>query len=243
MRGYDGWVGTPSFSRDGSEMAAASDGGVVEAWALPSGRRIGPRVDYNPNGYDLTGASLSPDGRTMAVTASRAVETVDVATGRRLTAFTRAGTVSEPAHFTPDGRFVVAGSDEGWVHVWSPATGQLAGRPLGGRASHVTQTAVSADGRTLAIGSTDGTVQLWDLRGERPIGVPLPGVPDHVVSPGFAPDGTTLFAFTSAREAFRWDVRPASWARAACRVAGRRLTRGEWNDVLPGRPYAPACAA
>jgi WD40 repeat protein len=99
------------------------------------------------------------------------------------------------------------------------------------------------DGRTLAFGSTDGTVELWDLRSERRIGVPLPGVPDHVVSSGFTPDGAALFAFTSARRAFRWDVRPSSWARAACRVAGRRLTRGEWDDVLPGRPYAPACAA
>ena len=29
--------------------------------------------------------------------------------------------------------------------------------------------------------------------------------------------------------------------RRACAVAGRKLTRAEWNDVLPGRPYAPAC--
>ena len=42
--------------------------------------------------------------------------------------------------------------------------------------------------------------------------------------------------------AYRWDVRPSSWARHACAVAGRTLTRSEWQDVLPGRDYAPACA-
>jgi hypothetical protein len=41
--------------------------------------------------------------------------------------------------------------------------------------------------------------------------------------------------------AYRWDIRPASLARHACRVAGRRLTRSEWAQFLPGRPYDPAC--
>ena len=57
----------------------------------------------------------------------------------------------------------------------------------------------------------------------------------------FTPDGAFLFATTDAGQAYRWDVRPSSWARHACAVAGRTLTRSEWNDVLPGRDYAPAC--
>jgi len=27
----------------------------------------------------------------------------------------------------------------------------------------------------------------------------------------------------------------------ACKIAGRRLTRAEWSDFLPGRPHDPAC--
>jgi hypothetical protein len=66
-------------------------------------------------------------------------------------------------------------------------------------------------------------------------------VPNALVAPVFSPDGAYLFAITAAGRAFRWDVRPASWERHACTVAGRTLTRAEWNDALPGRPYAPAC--
>jgi hypothetical protein len=66
-------------------------------------------------------------------------------------------------------------------------------------------------------------------------------VPNRVVEPRFTPDGAHLFAITDAGRAYRWDVRPSSWARHACAVAGRRLTRTEWNDALPGRDYAPAC--
>jgi hypothetical protein len=42
--------------------------------------------------------------------------------------------------------------------------------------------------------------------------------------------------------AYLWDVRSSSWLRRACEIAGRPLTRQEWGDVLPGRPYRPACA-
>jgi hypothetical protein len=38
-----------------------------------------------------------------------------------------------------------------------------------------------------------------------------------------------------------WDVDPTSWPSRACALAGRRLTKQEWNDFLPGRPYKPSC--
>jgi hypothetical protein len=41
--------------------------------------------------------------------------------------------------------------------------------------------------------------------------------------------------------AVRWDIRPASLAKHACDVAGRRLSRAERSEFLPGREYAPAC--
>ena len=112
---------------------------------------------------------------------------------------------------------------------------------LGGHAGSVTSASLSPDGRTLASGSTDGTVRLFDLATQKLLGAPLPGVPNRPVIPQFAPDGAHLFAITVAGRAFRWDIRPSAWRRHACAVAGRRLTRAEWEDVLPGRVYAPAC--
>jgi hypothetical protein len=61
------------------------------------------------------------------------------------------------------------------------------------------------------------------------------------VTAEFTPDRAYLFAITNGGRAYRWDVRPSSWERDACAMAGRALTRAEWQAALPGRPYAPAC--
>jgi putative ATP-dependent endonuclease of OLD family len=55
------------------------------------------------------------------------------------------------------------------------------------------------------------------------------------------PDGNHVMAVFANGRGYRWDVRPSSWKRRACAVAGRQLTRAEWEEALPGRDYRPAC--
>jgi len=61
------------------------------------------------------------------------------------------------------------------------------------------------------------------------------------VIPFFTPDGTRLVAASDTGRAYLWDLQPGSLVDMACRVAGRRLTRAEWKQFLPGRDYSPAC--
>jgi WD40 repeat protein len=240
--GHRDSVYTPSFSADGHLMATASADGVVRLWALPSGRPVGRPMRY----YIIGDVSLSPDGRTLAVTVvdrndRGSVEIVDVATQRRRTSLPGTETVTDLARFTPDGRFIVAGSWKGWARLWSTKTWKPASRTFTGHAGRVEWQSTSPDGHTLATGGPDGTIRLWDLRTQRPLGAALPALPNHYAVPQFTPDGAYLFAITDAGRAYRWDVRPTSWARHACAVAGRPLTETEWQDALPGREYAPAC--
>jgi hypothetical protein len=57
----------------------------------------------------------------------------------------------------------------------------------------------------------------------------------------FTPDAKHVLAVFANGRGYRWDVRPSSWESLACTVAGRRLTRSDWEDARPGREYAPAC--
>ena len=221
-------------------MATAGASDAVLLWTLRSERPVGRPRRYSPSlgAWDL---SLSPDGRTLAVVvADVGIEIVDVASLRRRAILPGTETV-RLARFTPDGRFLVASSYKGWARLWSTDTWRPATRKLAGHTGGPTWGSVSPDGRMLATGSTDGTTRLFDLATQRPVGAPLPGPRDRQIAPVFTPDGAYLFVITDARRGYRWDIRPSSWARHACKIAGRRLTRTEWNDVLPERDYAPAC--
>ena len=247
LPGSGGSLLSVSFSADGGLMATNSPGrfspgggGGTLLWELRAGRPVRRPRD----GSRLFGdATLSPDGRTLAVAQPGiGIDIVDVATLRRRTSLPASRAVLQPVRFTRDGRYLIAGSFDGWARLWSTETWRPATRPLAGHTDAVVGLSTSPDGHTLATGSADGTIRLFDLRTQQPLGAPLPALPNRPVVPEFSPDGAYLFAITSAGRAYRWDVRPSSWERHACAVAGRPLTRTEWKDALPGRGYAPACS-
>jgi WD40 repeat protein/DNA-binding SARP family transcriptional activator len=238
LRGHRGPLRTLSFTADGRLMATTSPEAVI-LWDLRAGEPVARPV--RSSRFSLGGASLSPDGRTLALLDSgQPVEIVGVATLRHRAWLSQSESVGS-IRFTPDGRYVVGGSFKDWARLWSAKSGRPVSQVLVGRAGPVFGLAVSPDGATLAVGGVDGTIRLYDLRTRQQLGAPLPGVPNSPVAPEFTPDGAYLFAITNAGRAYRWDVRPSSWARDACVVAGRTLTRTEWQAALPGRPYAPAC--
>jgi WD40 repeat protein len=242
LRGHNRYATlAPSFSADGRRMLTISPFDTVLLWTLQGDRPTGPPRRYGATG-GVGAAALSPDGRSFAATGPLGVDIVDAQTLEPRGRLPGSDTVQRFVSFTPDGRFLVGGSVKGWTRVWSSTTYKPVTRPLTGHTSDVVAGSTSPDGRTLAIGSLDGKIILYDLRTQRPIGAPLPAVANRVVAPEFSPDGAYLYGFTQAGRQYRWDVRPVSWERRACAIAGRTLTRTEWNDALPGREYRPACA-
>jgi WD40 repeat protein len=143
--------------------------------------------------------------------------------------------------FSPDGHLLAFGDVHGRVWLYDTATGKLRGRPLLAHTGAVTTVNFSPDGQTLATTSDDGTTRLWDVPSGRPTGTALPGFPQRYVAAAFVDGGTHLVTLDDNGRGYLWDIRPRSWARRACEVAGRALTRAEWDDALPQLTYAPAC--
>ncbi len=95
--------------------------------------------------------------------------------------------------------------------------------------------------RLLLTAGTDGLARLWDVKTRSAYGAPLPGHEGFDNQAAFSPDGSHVVSVYADGVAIDWDIRPSSWERQACAVAGRTLTKDEWAQYLPGRSYHPAC--
>jgi WD40 repeat protein len=155
----------------------------------------------------------------------------------------------------PDGRRIAAGTSSGTVRQFDIAGRRPFGPPLQGLGFHVGGVAYSRDGATLAATAVGlSTSRLWHAATGTPIGDALiagrtpysertmPIDHPYASRPAFSPDGTTLFTPVVDGSVVQWDLRPASWVAAACRLAGRDLTEAEWRQHVGDRAYRRTCA-
>ena len=99
----------------------------------------------------------------------------------------------------------------------------------------------STDGRTLLVTGIDGSASLFDLSSGMRLGDAIPSAGGSGLAASLRPDGSEL-ALALADGVQLWDLDPANQADAACRIAGRDLTREEWDEHLGSiAPYRSTC--
>jgi len=142
------------------------------------------------------------------------------------------------AWLVPGGDQLVVPSDGGAVFLADAMSGEPIGEPFIAGGTKLSAAILVRDGAQLAATSSDGRLRLWDVATRRSIGPPLAG---HEFSQTLAldPEGSLI---TGGYEGaiIRWDLDPASWVAKACELAGRNLTREEWDRYVEG-DYAPTC--
>jgi WD40 repeat protein len=104
---------------------------------------------------------------------------------------------------------------------------------------------ISPDGSTVLGADGSGNVLLWDVATATTIGDPLPGPgpDDNWLAAYFSPDGSHIVVVSETGSGWLWDVDPSDWENRACRIAGRSLTRQEWEEFLPDRTYHATCGS
>jgi WD40 repeat protein/DNA-binding SARP family transcriptional activator len=245
LAGHQGDVLPPAVSGDGRLLATAAGDMTVRLWSLPNGGPVGDPLRFE---RAIQEVQISPDGRRLAVVLvdpsgeNGRLEVWNAGSRHRIATLEVPDTPTA-VRFSPDGRLLAVGYRDGRSHLWSTENWTPVTRLFAGDVGDIYALAISPDSSMLATGSLDRTVRLWDIEGQHAIGTPLPGPGRGVgaAAPYFTPDGAALIASYDTGHAFRWEIRPAALARHACRVAGRRLTRAEWTEFLPGRDYDPAC--
>jgi WD40 repeat protein len=142
--------------------------------------------------------------------------------------------------FSPDGAFVASASTDGNVLLWDVARRRVAGVPFTGGGGALSRVAFGPDGTVLATTDHNSNVHLWDVATRRQIGRPLTGHRLDAIGVTFVDGGDTLVTSSADGSLIFWDLRPASWEAKACQLAGRNLTRDEWDQFVGG-DYRRTC--
>jgi WD40 repeat protein/class 3 adenylate cyclase len=112
-----------AISTDGQRAAAVGYCGGGILWNARTGRQL---ETFNTGVQPVSGLSLSPNGRLLAVASSTRTTTLfDLATKRTLHVLTGDTAPINGVAFSPTGTWLATSSEDGDVRIWDPSSGQL----------------------------------------------------------------------------------------------------------------------
>lgn len=241
----DYYVDTSEISPDGEWLTMS--GGEFVGWRTVSIRRSDDLelvIDLS-----LPPGGLSDSDFIMSATWAPAGDRLLAATQGGDLAMWRTGTWEElpvPDHvgravrasFSPDGRYLATVDPDGVTALRDPVTFEVI-RELPGMATPedlLPGLRWSPDSRFL-LGAFSRRARLWDVEAATLLGDPFPSDPGRTyVQGGFA------LATIVGDDVLVWNIQVDTWPDIACQVAGRNMTRAEWEQFGPqGEEYQVTC--
>ena len=261
-----------AWSPDGAQLAVTGHAGLVQLWSVSGAPRLlrsltglgsggghpeaVQAVAFGPGGVLLAASDLNESGGPAS---DGHVAVWRTATGALLAAPRDLGHPGDSLVFSPDGRQLAVGLDNGPALILDPTNGNIRRtlRPLGSVHGEPLISLAFAPNGTLATGSFAGIVQLWNTATGQAIGHPLHADSLPIASIAFDPsgarfvttggsDGTAKLWFTSTLQqegATLQGDSPTSWGNAAFSSGGRKLIVTYDNGQALEWPVTPAAWA
>jgi WD40 repeat protein len=249
LMGHAGPVSV-AFSPDGSRLVSGGADGTLKVRDAQSGQEtltlrgltgMVLSVAFSPDGKRLLsgsgGAGTDGQGRPLP----GEVTVWDAQNGQETLALKgHSGRVNSVA-FSPDGKRLVSGSEDGTLKVWDAGSGQET-LSLMAHTNGVYSVAFSPDGKRLVSGGWDKTVKVWDAwSGQETLS--LMGHTDMVSDVAFSPDGKHLVSASYDKTVKVWDAHSGRETltlkghtdrvfRVAFSPDGKRLVSGGLDGTL-----------
>src|SRR5262249_21882052 len=212
------------FSPDGRRLVTTSTDTTVRVWDAGTGRPLGQPLHHRA--LPEQGVAFSPDGALLATAddGDYGVRLWDAAAGQASSEpLLHLGKITTLV-FSPDGRFLLTGSEDRTARLWQLAPGRLVETA---RPSESARWAVSPDGKRAWSSGPDRLIRLWDTATGKLVAGPL-GAASGLAWPAFSPDGRVLVS--TARDYTKGTAEVRVWEAATGKPVGETLAL----------PYTPA---
>ena len=182
-------VSALAFLPEAARLVSIINYRTVEQYDTRSWSRVGSWTVPEP----LDQPAMSADGLFLAV-GGKELMVYSLSNGCSVFRVLAHKPSTDVVEFSPDGKLLATGSQEGLAKLWQAGSWKPAGT-LRGHLLGVHSLAFSADGRRLATGSLGAeAVKLWDLATLQEV-LNLPAAGDLTWRIGFSPDARTLVRF------------------------------------------------
>jgi WD40 repeat protein len=227
-----------TFSPDGARIYVPNGSGGLETLETDTLRPVHATVRLGTGVRSLL--AHPRDGSVLALRVDGSVVRVEPSTGK-IVSEAPPGTLSAQATswvFSPDGSVLATADATGNMRLldarsltWvSPDSGAAWGYDRD----------YAPDGSQIASVRAD-RISLWDGHtGAYVASLPLPA-DARLVSIVYLEDSSGLVIAAADGRTWTADTRTDSWTDRACGIAGRNLTKAEWTQFFPSRPYHATC--
>ncbi len=179
-----------TFIPNGKILATRIENQAILSWDVTALQPVARQFALPAGSFSRI--TLSPDGKTFAAVTENEITLFEIATSRAIgPLFSENTAYPSSLEFSPDGKMLVSGFEDGSLIFWDVASRQPLGQPLVKHSSSIQSLVFSPDGKYLA--SNDGlTTVLWEAIPTQPTGQPLEGASNYGGCLAFSPDGKTL---------------------------------------------------